>query len=255
MPKSSPRPPRTAVAADDLPFAGFDAAALRFLRGLKRRNEREWFEAHRAEYDQFVRTPMRALIEELDVHLAAHVPELVGDPKRSIFRIHRDVRFSTDKSPYKTHASAWLFHEDAGRVVGQQAHGGAGVYVHLEPGASMVAGGIWMPPKAGLDKLRDRLAEAHEGFEAIVLERGFRRRFGDLDAEAVLVRPPRGVDPMHPAIRWLKYKSFTVSRPLEDAVMTSPRLVPTLAKDIAALTPFVRWLNDALGFPSRSTRS
>lgn len=255
MPNSSPRPPRTATAADDLPFPGFDAAALRFLRGLKRRNERTWFEAHRAEYEQFVRAPMRALIEELDVHLAALVPELVGDPKRSIFRIHRDVRFSTDKSPYKTHASAWLFHADAGRVVGQQAHGGAGVYVHLEPGASMVAGGIWMPPKAGLDKLRDRLAEGHEGFEAIVLDRGFRRRFGDLDDEAMLVRPPRGYDPDHPAMRWLKYKSFTVSRPLADAEMTSPRLVATLVKDIVALTPFVRWLNGALGFPARSTRA
>lgn len=255
MPNSSPRSPRRGTSPAEAPFTGFDPAAFRFLRGLKRHNTREWFESHRPEYEQFVRAPMRALIEELDVHLAATVPELVGDPKRSIFRIHRDVRFSADKSPYKTHASAWLFHQDAGRVVGQQAHGGAGVYVHLEPGASMVAGGIWMPPKAGLDKLRDRLAEAHEGFEAIVLDRAFRRRFGDLDDEAVLVRPPRGYDPHHPAMRWLKYKSFTVSRGLEDAEMTSPRLVQTLVKDIAVLTPLVRWLNTALGFPARSARA
>jgi uncharacterized protein (TIGR02453 family) len=171
-----------------------------------------------------------------------------------MFRIHRDVRFSRDKSPYKTHASCWLYHRDAGRGVGQEAHGGAGLYVHLEPGASMVAAGLWMPAKPALDLIREGLLDDHEAFAALVGQRSFRRRFGRLSEEAMLVRAPRGVDPEHPAVPWLRYKSFTVHRMLDDALMTSPRLVATLARDFTALVPMVRWLNAALGFPPAARR-
>ncbi len=85
----------------------FSTATLTFLRGLKRHNDRAWFEGHRAEYEAVVQQPMRHLIEEMDVRLARLAPEIVGDPKRSLFRIYRDIRFSADKSPYKTHA-AWF---------------------------------------------------------------------------------------------------------------------------------------------------
>lgn len=235
-------------------FAGFDPGALRFLRRLRRHNEREWFEAHRDEYLALVRDPMRALVEELDVRLARIAPELTGDPRRSMFRIHRDVRFSRDKSPYKTHASCWLFHRDAGKGVGQEAHGGAGLYVHLEPGASMVAGGLWMPAKPALDRVREALLDDHESFAAIVGASTFRRRFGRLSEEAMLVRAPRGVDPDHPAVPWLRYKSFTVHRMLDDAAMADRRLPAVLERDFAALRPMVRWLNAALGFPPAERR-
>lgn len=235
-------------------FEGFDPGALRFLRQLKRHNTRPWFEDHRTEYETLVREPMRALIEELDVRLARIAPELCGDPRRSMFRIHRDVRFSRDKSPYKTHASCWLFHRDAGKGVGQEAHGGAGLYLHLEPGASMVAGGLWMPAKPALDRVREALLDDHEGFAAIVSHRGFRRRFGALSDEAMLVRAPRGVAPDHPAVPWLRYKSFTVHRMLDDATMTAAGLPTTVERDFVALLPMVRWLNQALGFPPAERR-
>src|SRR6266700_5734858 len=103
----------------------FSAATLTFLRGLKRHNQRPWFVAHRAKYEAVVKDPMRELIEELDVRLARFAPEIIGDPKRSMFRIYRDIRFSADKSPYKTHASCWLFHRDASRAVGRGGGGGA----------------------------------------------------------------------------------------------------------------------------------
>lgn len=235
-------------------FAGFDPAALRFLRSLRRHNDREWFAAHRTEYETLLRDPMRALIEECDVQLAAIAPELTGDPRRSMFRIHRDVRFSRDKRPYKTHASCWLFHRDAGRGVGQEAHGGAGLYVHLEPGASLVAAGLWMLARPALDLVRQALLDDADGFGAIVTAPSFRRRFGALSEEAMLVRAPRGTDPDHPSARWLRYKSFTVHRMLDDSLMTSPRLVPALARDFTALVPMVRWLNTALGFPPADRR-
>jgi uncharacterized protein (TIGR02453 family) len=235
-------------------FTGIPAAAFTFLRGLKRHNDREWFEARRATYESAVRAPLRALVEELDIVCGIIAPEFRGDPKRSVFRIHRDVRFSADKSPYKTHASAWLFHEDAGHGVGRDAHGGAGFYVHIEPGACMVAGGIWMPPKPALDRVRAALMESPASFDAIVRAPAFRRRFGALSDEAMLVRLPRGVAADHPAGPYLRYKSFTVSRAIDDAAMQHARIVRTLRTDLESMLPFVRWLNAALGLAERSER-
>ena len=115
-------------------FRGFGRGALAFLRGLARNNTREWFQAHRDDYEREVRAPLAALVEEMDVRFAALAPEIVGDPKRSLFRIHRDVRFSNDKSPYKTNVACWLYHMDAGRGVGgDAAHGGAGFYFDIGP--------------------------------------------------------------------------------------------------------------------------
>src|SRR2546428_10744553 len=122
----------------------FSTATLTFLRGLKRHNDRAWFEAHRPEYEAVVKQPMRHLIEEMDVRLARLAPEITGDPKRSMFRIYRDIRFSKDKSPYKTHAACWFRHRDAdARVGGEAEGGGAGFYFHITPGASLFGRGIW----------------------------------------------------------------------------------------------------------------
>ncbi len=108
---------------------------------------------NRAVYETEVREPLRALVEEMDVRLARLAPELVGDPRRSIFRIHRDVRFSADKSPYKTNAACQFYHHDAGRGAGQDAEGaGAGLYFQLADGECFVAGGIWMPARPALER-------------------------------------------------------------------------------------------------------
>lgn len=232
----------------------FRPDALAFLRALARHNDREWFTANRARYELSLRAPMTELIEELDVRLATIAPEIVGVPRRSLFRIHRDVRFSADKSPYKTNAGCWFYHQDAGRGVGQDGEGGAGYYFHLEPAGCFVAAGIWMPGAAALAKLRSAIADDPVGFARIVRAPAFRRRYGRLSEEARLTRLPRGYAPGHPAEEWLRYKSFTVSRPLSPAVVLSARLPSILASDFRALRPFVRWLNGALGLPARDRR-
>jgi uncharacterized protein (TIGR02453 family) len=226
----------------------FSEASLRFLRALARHNERAWFEAHRAEYEATIRVPLGALVEEMDVRLAGVAPEIVGDPKRSIFRIHRDIRFSKDKSPYKVHAACWFFHRDASHRVGQESHGGgAGFYFHLQPGASLEAGGIWMPPPEALGKLRDAMAARPAVFSRVVGEARLRRRFGELSDEAVLQRVPRGYAPEHPAARWLRYRSFTMGRTLSDREVLGDRLPDRLAADFTLLVPLIRWINSALG--------
>ncbi|HET8836420.1 MAG TPA: TIGR02453 family protein [Gemmatimonadales bacterium] len=230
-------------------FRGFGPGALKFLRALARHNDREWFERHRAVYETEVRDPLRALVEEMDVRLARLAPELVGDPRRSIFRIHRDVRFSKDKSPYKTNAACQFYHHDAGRGAGQDAEGaGAGLYFQLAEGECFVAGGIWMPARPALEKIREAVAADPEALDRIVGAAGFRRRLGSLSEEAMLTRLPRGYADGHPAAPWLRYKSFTASRMLTEREVTSPRLAATIERDFAALVPLVRWLNGAIGY-------
>jgi uncharacterized protein (TIGR02453 family) len=234
---------------------GFTTASLTFLRGLARNNRRDWFEARRRDYETTIQAPMRALVEEMDVRLARLAPEIVGDPRRSAFRIYRDIRFSRDKSPYKTHAACWFFHRDASHRVGQESHGGgAGFYFHIQPGASLLAGGLWMPPRPALDKLRDAMAAKPAGFARIVTDPRVRRRFGGLDDEAVLKRVPRGYGEDHPAARWLRYRSFTMGRMLSDREVLSPRLLDVLARDYGLLLPLVRWINLALGLRPASRR-
>jgi len=233
----------------------FTAAALRFFRALARHNTKPWFETHRADYEREVRAPMQALIEEMDVRLARFAPEITGDPKRSMFRIYRDIRFSKDKSPYKTHAACWFRHRDADQRVGSEAEGGgAGFYFHLSPGASFVGAGIWMPPRPMLGRLRDAIAADPKRFERIVRDVSLLRRYGGLDDEAVLKRMPHGFAETHPAARWLKYQSYTAGRRLKDAEVTSARLPVLLEADFVRLLPLVRWLNSALGLPVAKRR-
>jgi uncharacterized protein (TIGR02453 family) len=232
-------------------FTGFPRATLRYLGQLRRNNRRDWFEEHRGEYQTLVRDTMAAFVEEMDARLGRLLPELTGDPRRAVFRIHRDVRFSRDKSPYKTHAACWFRHQDSGR---EAVHGGAGLYLHVEGGASMVAAGIWMPAKPSLDAIREALMADHERFADIVTAPAFRRRFGALSREAMLTRMPRGVGSDHPAGEWLRYKSFTVRRMLDDREITDPRLPDLLEPDIAMLAPMIRWLNAAVGLPPAERR-
>jgi uncharacterized protein (TIGR02453 family) len=165
-----------------------------------------------------------------------------------MFRINRDIRFSKDKSPYKTHAACWFHHRRATSRVGSEADAGsAGFYFHLQPGQSFIGGGLWMPPRPSLNKLRDAIAEDPAGFDRIA--RGLTKRYGGLDDEAVLKKMPRGFAEDHPAAKWLRYQSFVSGREIDDATVTSPKLPAILAKDFEGLLPLVRWLNAALGLP------
>jgi uncharacterized protein (TIGR02453 family) len=229
----------------------FGPRALAFLRGLRRNNRREWFEAHRADYQRDILEPLRAVAAELDVRFARLAPEFEAG-KRSLFRIYRDVRFSKDKSPYKTHAALWVYHRAPGRGVGKEIDGGAGFYLHLEPGASIIAGGLWMPPRHSLNKVRDYLAGDYRAFTRIVAAPAFRRRFDGLtdDEPGVkLKRMPRGFAEDHPAADWLRFNSFTVSRGYTDAQMLGPDLLDRAMDDYRRMLPLCRWLNVALGYP------
>ena len=231
----------------------FTPAALRFFRGLAAHNEKLWFEAHRAEYEKEVREPMRALIDDMNDRFPKFAPEIGGDPKRSMFRINRDIRFSKDKSPYKTNAGCWFHHRSAERNVGSEANeGSAGFYFHLQPGKSFVGAGLWMPPRPQLNKLREAIDDDPDAF--IRMTRALPQRFNGVRDESALKRMPRGYAEDHPAAKWLRYQSFTTGRPLTDSQVTDPKLPALLAREYEAMLPLVRWLNGALGYKAGASR-
>ena len=228
----------------------FTPAALTFFRGLAKNNKKEWFEAHRVEYESEVREPMRELIGEMDARFAKFAPEIGGDPKRSMFRINRDIRFSKDKSPYKTNAGCWFNHRSATRKVGSEANeGSAGYYFHLQPGKSFIGAGVWMPPRPQLNKIRDAINEKPK--PVLEMVRAIPKRFDGLTDEGSLKRMPRGYDEDHPAANYLRFQSFTTGRELKDSDITSAKLPALLAKEYEALLPLVRWINGVFGLPNR----
>ena len=220
-------------------FRGWPAEAFDFYEGLEADNTKTYWNANKELYQRAVREPMEALLEQLEPEFGAW----------RVFRPYRDVRFSADKSPYKTNAACQFYHSDAGRGAGQDAEGaGAGLYFQLADGECFVAGGIWMPARPALEKIREALAADPEGLDEVVRAPVFRRRFKALDREAMLTRLPRGFAEGHPAERWLRYKSFTATRMLTERQATSARLPALLERDFAALVPLVRWLNGAIGY-------
>src|SRR5438128_11091174 len=155
----------------------FTAETLRFLSALKRNNRREWFNAHRDDYEAYVRQPMLAIIERLAEDFRAFAPELVASPKVSMYRIYRDTRFSENKTPYKTHVAAVF------PTRGLLKHEGAGAYFHISPDDVWVGGGMYSPEPAQIFAVRERIASNHKRFRAIVESASFRRQFGKLDGE------------------------------------------------------------------------
>ena len=231
----------------------FTKAAFRFFRNLKRNNHKPWFEAHRDQYEAEVRAPMKELIEEMDVRLARIAPEICGDIRRSMFRINRDIRFSKDKSPYKTNAGCWFYHRgSSGKVGGEAREGSAGFYFHLEPGQCFVGAGLWMPPRPQLNRIRAAIADDPASFGRVV--RGLTKRYGGLDDESMLKRMPRGYAEDHPAAQWLRHQSFTSGRQLTDAQVMSAKLPAILERDLEALLPLVRWINRTVGYQPADRR-
>jgi uncharacterized protein (TIGR02453 family) len=217
-------------------FEGFPPEALKFLRQLKRNNNRDWFLAHKDVYEQKVKAPMTDLVMELGYQLQQTAPELNVNPKQAIYRIYRDIRFSNDKTPYKTHVAAIFVPK------GIPKHSGACLYFHIEPAEIMIAGGAYMPDSAGLKALRQHIAAKWEELAAITNQRNFKKMFGDLQGDR-LTRPPIGYSADHPAIEVLKQKQFYVSCSEPAELAETPELFNRLKSYFLAMLPLIQFLN------------
>ncbi|WP_202843519.1 DUF2461 domain-containing protein [Luteimonas saliphila] len=220
----------------------FTDKSLKFLRALARHNERAWFQDHRDDYETHVREPFQRLLADLQAPLAKVSAHYRADPAKvggSLFRIHRDTRFANDKTPYKGWQGARLLHERSRQVPAPS------FYLHLQPGNCFMGGGIWHPELPVQRRIRQFIFDNPGGWEAAARGPGFRRRF-DLDDEDMLVRAPRGFPEDFVFIDDLRHRNFVAWRGIDDGTMLGPRLLPTLAKDLQALAPFMDYLCAAL---------
>ena len=220
----------------------FSPATFRFLRSLARHNERAWFHAHRDDYERHVREPFLRLVGDLQPALAGTSIHYRADPRPaggSLFRIHRDTRFSGNKAPYKTWQGARLFHERRREVPAPS------FYVHVEPGGCFVGAGLWHPETPTQRRVRQFIHENPAGWTAATRAPAFKRRFA-LDDSEMLVRMPHGFPADSPLADDLRRRNFVAMRTLDDDLVTGPRLLSTLARDLAALAPLMDYLCAAL---------
>jgi uncharacterized protein (TIGR02453 family) len=217
----------------------FTPATLKFLRALKRNNRREWFNAHRDDYEAHVRQPMTAIIERLAVDFRGFAPELVSSPRVSQYRIYRDTRFSENKAPYKTHVAAVF------PTRGLAKHEGAGLYFHVSPGEVWVGGGMYAPQMPQLLAVREHIATNVKRLRTIVESPAFTRQVGRLEGER-LQRVPRGFPKDHEAAEFLKFRQFLAGREFPPALATSPGFYRTLIAVFRRVAPLARFLNEPL---------
>jgi uncharacterized protein (TIGR02453 family) len=223
----------------------FSNDALKFLRGLKRNNDRVWFEARRGVFEKELKEPMLRLIGEVNEAMAEFAPMHVRPPQKIMMRIYRDIRFAKDKRPYKTHVSAWWVRD------GLQKTSGAGFYFHVSPEETVIAAGVYMPEREQLLAIRRYLAEHHEEFQRLMKGKKLRSLMKENDGHA-LSRAPKGFPEDHPAINLLKNRQWGVSVRLTGERATKKTLVKDLVERFRAAAPVIAMLNAPLvGKPKR----
>ncbi len=222
----------------------FDDGLFKFLRDLRQNNRRDWFQANKERYEDKVKHPSLQFISDFGPRLEKISPYYIADPRPvggSLFRIYRDVRFSKDKSPYKTSVGIQFRHKQA-----KDVHS-PGFYLHLEPGGCFVGMGIWHPDGPTLKKIRSSLSTDPAGWKKAIGGKKFRSGYA-LEGES-LKRPPKGYEADDPLIEDLKRKDFIAVAKLTQSAVTAPGFLDDFAAHCRAGTPFVRYLCDAINVP------
>ena len=222
-----------------MPSPHFTQQTLTFLHQLELHNDREWFREHRGDYEAHVRGPMLALIEQLSADLPSIAPDLVANPKTSLYRIYRDTRFSANKAPFKTHVAAIFPHRALPK------HEGAGLYVHVAADQAFIGGGLYRPQPRQLHRLREHIAANDRRLQDLIGAPAFRRNFGELTGDR-LKRVPRGFPADHPAADLLRQKQFLAGCERPAVFAINPRFYPSLLRLFAHLAPLIGFLNEPL---------
>jgi uncharacterized protein (TIGR02453 family) len=212
---------------------------LQFLEDLKANNNRDWFLANKKRYEEYKKEYHQLIAAFLDAMKPQDASLEMLEVKNCTFRINRDIRFSKDKSPYKSHMGIWMNTNPSGVNA-------PGYYIHIEKGASFVAGGMYSPEAAELKKIRKEIAFFYEDLEEIVSGKSFKKYFDGLSQANSLKNAPKDFEKAHPAIEFLKLKSFTVSKKIDDKELFSPDFVPNTAEKLVAIKPLIHFLNRGL---------
>jgi uncharacterized protein (TIGR02453 family) len=210
---------------------------LDFLKKLKKNNNRDWFQKNKALYESAWEDTGK-LAASLIERFKAMQPGLAGlEPKDCLFRIYRDVRFSKDKSPYKTNFGIYV-------VEGGKQSGKAGFYLQIEPGNSFLAGGNWMPPSPVLKSIRQEIDYNLDEFNKILNGKSFKKYFGEL-SDTRLKTTPKGYQADHPGIDHLRQTSYIVTTPVDDSTLLSKGLLKFCADRYRDMKPLIDFLNRA----------
>ncbi len=220
-------------------FPGFPPEMVQFLRGLKRNNRRDWFQSRKQLYEQHVKTPMLELVAALNGDLMKFAPEFVTDPKKAVFRIYRDTRFSADKTPYKTHIAASFWRRGADHT------GAGGFYFSVAHDQIEIAGGIWHPSPETMLLVRTHIAENYPELRRILANKKTRKLLGELQGDE-LTRAPKGFDPGHPALDLIKKKDWILDVALEPSLATTPALYKEVLIRFRAMAALIEYLNRPL---------
>jgi uncharacterized protein (TIGR02453 family) len=220
-----------------MPKAYFSPATFRFFRAIERNNNRDWFHAHKDDYDRHVREPFLALISDLATPLAKISPHYRADPRKvggSLYRMHRDTRYAHDKTPYKTWAGARLFHERRNEI---QA---PAFYLHLQPGDCFAGGGLWHPEPDAIKRIRTFLDDNPAAWKTATRSKTFTSHFTFWGES--LVRPPRGFAPDHELIEDLRRKNFAAGENFSEELACSDELLPFVVATCKRIAPMVDYL-------------
>ncbi len=214
-------------------------STLKFIKDLKKNNNKPWFDANRKKYEG-AKADFVGFVENLIAAISKFDPAVSSlKAKECIFRINRDIRFSKDKSPYKTNMGTYI--NPGGKKVNTP-----GYYFHCEPGQNFAAGGLYIPEAAVLAKVRQEIDYNFDEWKSIISNKTFKKYFPKVDGIEVLSRPPKGYSDDNPAIEFLKMKSFIVSRPLTDAQLTDKNLIKEVSKTFETMKPMIDFLNNAM---------
>jgi len=214
----------------------FSAEGMKFLRGLARNNDREWFDPRKAIYERAVKAPMLAVIGEVNDALAEFAPEHMREPRKTMMRIYRDTRFAADKRPYKTHVAAWWIRR------GFEKTSGAGFYLHVSAKEVVVAAGLYMPTPDQLLAVRRHMEANHAKFRALLANKKLKAAMGELEAPT-RKRAPRGFAQDSPALDLLLQTRWGVAATLPPELALEPGLVKEIVRRFRLASPVVDFLN------------
>ena len=223
-------------------FGGFSKDLIRFYEDLSQNNDRDWFHKNKQRYREVALYPMCDFIAAIAPKLEDIAPFYVADPRPnggSVFRIHRDVRFSKDKKPYKEHLACQFRHQ-----AGKDAHA-PGFYLHIDLEGVRYGGGLWMPPAPKLAKIRETIDAYPKKWAAIRNDPAIIQEFGDIQGEG-LKTAPRGYDIDHPDIVDLRRKTFFLMKRAPLSTIFSSQLVDDVAETFTKATPFMRFMTTAV---------
>lgn len=215
--------------------------SVQFLEDLKANNNRDWFLDNKKRYEVFKKDYQQLVGDFLDAMKPLDPSLEMLEVKHCTFRINRDIRFSKDKSPYKAHLGIWI-------SSGVKGWNRSGYYIHIEKGGSFIAGGFYCPEAEDLKKVRKEIAYFHEDLEEILNNKNFKKEFGDFDRNEtnLLKNPPRGYEKDHPAIEFLKLKSFETSHKFDIEEVTKGDFVEKMTAKLIVLKPLNDFINRAL---------